>query len=390
MAEVIHANVAIIGAGPAGTAMAAHLGQLGVPDVVLLDKHDFPRDKTCASGLSPGGIQCLKELGVYGEVEPHSYRIQGIRLVTPGGHDSWQSAGTAAEAIVCQRRVFDHILLKKAQARGVRFIPNFHAVELMRDDGRVRGVIGQDGAKIQARTTIIAGGTHCRLAGIERSRRLLQAIMGWWDGVPFRQNHLEMIFDHMLGPGYGWLFPESETRVNIGIVYEDGSADGSSVEKGPNSGRDGHKKENARELFTRFLAKHYPAERLGQGKQVGGWKGHPVAWSYKIEKLTVPGCMTIGEAALLTHPATAEGIYQGMRSGMIAAEELADLFRGSVSEQQAFKRYERRVRLTFQPSFVVGGGLLRRLVRGNGLDTLMKATSSPIVQSATARLLAHV
>ena len=38
--KVIDCNVAILGAGPSGTAMAAHLGQLGVPDVVLLDRHD--------------------------------------------------------------------------------------------------------------------------------------------------------------------------------------------------------------------------------------------------------------------------------------------------------------------------------------------------------------
>lgn len=38
-------DVAIVGAGPAGTALAAHLGQLGISNVRLLDKHDFPRDK---------------------------------------------------------------------------------------------------------------------------------------------------------------------------------------------------------------------------------------------------------------------------------------------------------------------------------------------------------
>lgn len=392
--KVIDCNVAILGAGPAGTAMAAHLGQLGVPDVVLLDRHDFPRDKTCGSGLSPGGIQVLRDLGVWADVEPKSYRITGIRLVTPGGHDSYQSAGSAAEAVVCHRRVLDHILLKKAQSRGVRFVPHFNGIELMRDDGRVRGIVGADGTKVRARTTIIAGGTHCRLTGIERQRRILQAIMGWWDNVPFKPGHVEMVFDRMLGPGYGWLFPESDTRSNIGIVYEDATNDGSAVEAGPNAqrakgGAGGEKKENARELFTRFLAKHYQS-RIDQGTQVGGWKGHPVAWSYKIEKLTVPGCITIGEAALLTHPATAEGIYQGMKSGMLAAEALADLSRGTVTEAQAFARYERDVRRAFLASFAVGGALMRRMVRGNGLDFMMRATSSPLIQSTTARLLAHV
>lgn len=380
-------NVAIIGAGPAGTACAAHLGQLGVRDVLLLDRHDFPRDKTCGSGLSPKGIQVLRELGVWNEVEPESYRIEGIRIVTPGGIESWQSAGSAVEAVVCQRRTLDYILLKKALSRGVKFVPNFNATELSTDQGRVTGVVGADGTRVRARTTIVAGGTHCRLDGVERERRVFQAIMGWWEGVPFKPGHLEMVFDRMLGVGYGWLFPETDRRVNIGIVYEDETADGRAVEKGGTAG--GAKKENARELFQRFLDKHY-ADRVPQAQKIGGWKGHPVAWSYKIEKLTGPGRLTIGESALLTHPATAEGIYQGMRSGMIAAEAIADLRRGVVVEDEAWRQYERGVKRAFQASFAVGGKVFRQMVRGRGLDWLIQATSSPIVQSATARVMAGI
>jgi len=61
---VTGAAVAVVGAGPAGAAAALRLAQLGVRDVVLLDRADFPRDKTCGSGLSPRGIRTLRELGV--------------------------------------------------------------------------------------------------------------------------------------------------------------------------------------------------------------------------------------------------------------------------------------------------------------------------------------
>ena len=104
MSESIQANVAIIGAGPAGTAAAAHLGQLGVRNVVLVDRADFPRDKTCGSGISPKGIEVLRELGVWRQIEPEAYWIKGIRIVTPGGYESVQSAGSDVEAIICHRR----------------------------------------------------------------------------------------------------------------------------------------------------------------------------------------------------------------------------------------------------------------------------------------------
>jgi menaquinone-9 beta-reductase len=383
--KTIDCNVAIIGAGPAGTACAAHLGQLGVRDVVLLDRHDFPRDKTCGSGLSPKGIEVLRELGVWNEVEPESYKITGIRIVTPGGIDSWQSAGTGLEAVVCQRRILDHILLKKALGRGIRFVPHFNATELLTDGGRTIGVAGADGTRVRAKTTIVAGGTHCKLDGVQRERRIYQGIMGWWDDVDFRPGHLEMVFDRMLGVGYGWLFPESDKRVNIGIVYEDETSDGKAVEKGGKA--NGAKKENARELFQRFLDKHY-GDRVSKAKPVGGWKGHPVAWSYDIEKLTAPGRLTIGESALLTHPATAEGIYQGMRSGMIAAEAVADNRRGVFREEEAWRAYEKNVRKEFSASFKYGGKIFRQMVRGRGLDVMVKTTSHPLIQSATAKLMA--
>jgi len=365
------ADVVILGAGPSGTAAAAHLGALGVRKVVLVDRHDFPRDKTCGSGISPRGIDTLKKLGVWEEVEPQSYRITGIRIVTPGGLDSWQSAGDVADAVVCQRRILDHILLKKAISRGVEFVPNFDASDVLTDDGRIAGIRALDGREIRARYTMIAGGSHCRVGLPEqRPKHVIQAIMGWWDGVPFRPGHVEMLFDRMVEPYYGWIFPESETRVNIGICYED-PADG---------------KKNARELFQRFLDVHY-AERLKNATQVGGWKGHPVFWSYEIEKLTRPGAVVIGESGLMTHPATAEGIYQGMRSGMMGAEAIADALNGRMAEPQAFRRYERRCNQAFRLSFL-GGRVFRRIVRTNALDWMIKASEQPAIQSVTAKLMA--
>lgn len=374
MSEPIQANVVILGAGPAGTAAAAHLGALGVRNVVLLDKHDFPRDKTCGSGISPKGIETLKELGVWHDIAPHGYWIKGIRIVTPGGYDSTQSAGDVGQALVCKRRVLDHALLQRAVARGTRFVPNFHVTEALEEGGRVVGVRAADGREVRAKYTLVAGGSHCRVGLPEqRPRKVIQAIMGWWDDVPFEPHHVEMIFDRMVEPYYGWLFPEGERRVNIGITYED-------PEDGP--------KKNARQLFTEFLDAYY-RDRLEGATQVGPWKGHPIVWSYEIEKLTAPGRVVIGEAGLMTHPATAEGIYQGMRSGMLGAEAVADVLSGRRSEDDAMREYERACRRVFQLSFW-GGGVFRKLVRTDALDWMVKLGDTPMIQSAAARLMAQM
>ncbi|MGF1468550.1 MAG: NAD(P)/FAD-dependent oxidoreductase [Sandaracinaceae bacterium] len=373
-APTTEADVAIIGAGPAGTAAAAHLGELGVRRVVLVDRHDFPRDKTCGSAVSPKGIEVLKDLGVWEDVEPHAYGITGIRLVTPGGRESWQSAGGTAEAIVCKRRVLDKILLDKALKRGTTFVPHFDAAEAIEEDGRMVGFRSRDGREVRAKLVMIAGGSHCRVGLPElRPRRTIQAIMGWWKDVDFRPHHVEMIFDRAIEPYYGWLFPEGDEIVNIGITYQD-----------PPDG----KRLNARKLFQDFLDRQY-GQRLKGATRVGPLKGHPIVWSYAIEKLTAPGRIVIGEAGLMTHPATAEGIYQGMYSGMLGAGAAADILRGGQSEELAFARYERACRKAYRSSFLAGGFFLN-LIKTDVLDWMVALTDLPVVKSGTAKLMAKM
>jgi geranylgeranyl reductase family protein len=366
---MIEANVAIVGAGPAGTAAAARLGQLGVKGVVLLDKHPFPRDKTCGSGLSPKAIEVLRELGIWEAVRKEAYPISGLRLVSQKGREMLLSGGDRLGAVVCLRRTFDHIVLRQAEAAGVQFVPHFTVTRLLEDRGRVTGVVARDGREVRARITVIAGGSHCHLVPPRRPRRTIQAIMGWWDGVPFLEHRIEMIFDRMLHPLYGWLFPEGEGRVNIGITYEDPAG-----------------VKNARVLMERFLDKHY-AQRLTHARRIGELKGHPIVYSYRVEGLTSPGRIVAGESGLLTHPATAEGIYQGMRSGMLAAEAVRDVVLHGAPETPALAAYEQRCRETFRASFL-GGRVFRWLMKTPILDAVAYASDRPLVRRTAARLLA--
>ena len=159
--------------------------------------------------------------------------------------------------------------------------------------------------------------------------------------------------------------------MNIGITYED-----------PDNSK------NARKLFQEFLDKHY-ADRLKDATQVGGWKGHPIHYSYDVGGLTGPGRIIIGEAGLMTHPATAEGIYQGMRSGMFGAEAAADIIDGRQSEAAAMRRYEARCKDAFHLSFL-GGRVFRRLLKTPVLDWAVQFGEQAFVKSGAARVMAHM
>lgn len=369
--QVTRAKVAIIGAGPAGSATALHLAQLGIEGVTIVDLHEFPRDKTCGSGLSSRAITALEELGVWDAVEPIAYPIHGIRVVSRDGSDAWMSGGDRAGAAVCLRHDLDFEIHKRSLAQGVNFLAHFAADTPIMKGDRWAGIRAKDGREVHADHVVIANGSHSTFSTCTGPKKTIHAIMGWWEGVEHRPHHIEMFWDDLTIPYYGWLFPESATRVNIGITYEDD-----------------HKLKNARRLFQAFLDKHF-RERLRGATQIGKWKGHPIVYTYDIGKLWSPGRVVVGEAGRMTHPATGEGIYQGLRSGMFAAEALADVIRGKASEAEAMTRYDRRCAKTFLLSFWAGG-LFRGVLHTPALDYVVKATNMPRLQAATAKVLAHM
>src|SRR2546428_14020679 len=67
MAQGIDADVAVVGAGPAGSAAALFAARRG-HRVIVFDKQAFPRDKPCGEGLMPCGRPALRELRLEDDV----------------------------------------------------------------------------------------------------------------------------------------------------------------------------------------------------------------------------------------------------------------------------------------------------------------------------------
>src|SRR5215203_3965527 len=60
-------DACIVGAGPAGAALATHLARDGC-SVLLLDRQQFPRDKVCGDLVSAKGLKMLDDLDCYKDV----------------------------------------------------------------------------------------------------------------------------------------------------------------------------------------------------------------------------------------------------------------------------------------------------------------------------------
>jgi geranylgeranyl reductase family protein len=355
----------IIGAGPGGAAAAVRLAQRGVKGVVLVDKDRFPREKTCGSALSPNGLKIADELGIGVEVKRLGYHIHSLKVVTPGKREMHLTTKEGA-AVVLLRKHFDNLLVERARELGVDFRANFRASELVRDGrGRVVGVRGKD-QEILADYVVAADGAHSIFSTDPRPKRTISTLMGWWEGMEFEPGTMEMIFDRNLSPLYGWMFPESDVRVNIGICMDGEGPDGRKTER------------NVREVFAQFLDDHY-RQRLRGTQQIGKFKGHPISYTTWIRDNVGDGILFLGEAARITHNATGEGIFHAMQSGIFAADALADVASGRATETKAWAKYTWQCRQRFTFGFVMGH-VLRGALKTPLFDAIAMAYNSPSVK----------
>jgi flavin-dependent dehydrogenase len=270
--------------------------------------------------------------------------------------------------VILLRKGFDNLLVERARSLGVRFRDGWRVTEAIEENGRVVGVRGLEGSEIRARWTLFADGAHSLFSRDSRERRHIDTLMGWWEGPRFEPGRLDMVFDRELSPLYGWLFPETATRVNIGICIDAQDEYGRRVPR------------DLRAVFQAFLDRHY-ADLLRTARQVGGLKGHPIVHTTWIANVSRPGALLIGEAARLTHNGTGEGISQAMQSGIYGADAVARVVRGEATEAAAWRGYLRALRRRFTLGFAAGY-LLRDLVASGALDSLARTYNSESFQRA--------
>jgi flavin-dependent dehydrogenase len=149
-------DVAVVGGGPAGAAVAIALGRRGVR-VTLYEKAAAPGLKPCGEGLLPHGVDALRTL--VGEL-PDAPRVRGLRFIVNGV--AVEADFPAGVGLVVRRDRFDRWLLDRAAAvpgvdvrLGVRYVP-----------GSARMVIGADGKRSMFHRRLPAQPAACQRVGL--------------------------------------------------------------------------------------------------------------------------------------------------------------------------------------------------------------------------------
>ncbi|HUP47489.1 MAG TPA: FAD-dependent monooxygenase [Thermoanaerobaculia bacterium] len=108
-------DVAIVGAGPAGSTLGALLARRGVA-VALIDRDTFPRDKLCGEFLSYDALPLLDRLGLIAQLDAHAApSISRCRVV---GRRSIYEFELPRPARGVSRLLLDQLLFRAAVAAG--------------------------------------------------------------------------------------------------------------------------------------------------------------------------------------------------------------------------------------------------------------------------------
>lgn len=341
-------DVLVVSAGPAGSACAQMLARAGL-HTVLVDQHDFPRDKVCGDGLIPDAHAALRRLGVYDEVMALAQPARHVACIGPRG-GRVDVPGTVA---VLPRKQLDHILVRAAQRAGASLHTpwRFEAPLVERD--RVIGACLKSGARVhelRAPWVVLASGAppQAMLASELCQRRTPTgiALRGYVrnEAMVGRIHALEIVWHKRLKHGYGWIFPAPGGVFNIGV----GLGDCFSL---AGSKRLRMQDVNLRQVFDAFCEVYAPArELMAGGTMAGELKGAPLRCSLDGALYSRAGMLATGEAIGSTYDFSGEGIGKAMQTGMLAAAAIARGHAQRLADAAVRDDYEASIR-ALQPRF---------------------------------------
>jgi geranylgeranyl reductase family protein len=370
-ADHVH-DVLVVGGGPSGSSCAYWLAEAGW-DVALVEKKVFPRDKTCGDGLTPRSVRQLADMGIEGALAG-AHRFTGLRAHAYGRtldlpwpeHPSFPNYG-----YVITRHDLDALVNERAAKAGATVWQGTEAVEPILDGPATTGgrelpscigAVVKDKAtgatrSVRARYVVVADGANSRFGRAlgtarDRARPMGMALRGYYTSPghdqPFIESHLDIRDgDGKVVPGYGWIFPMGDGRVNVGV----GLLSTDQRWKGVNTST----------LMDHFVA-WAPAEwELSASTCLGPPTGGKLPMGLAVGPRAGATTLVVGDAAGSINPFNGEGIAYGYESGRLAAASLGEALCGD--GMAALARYETRLEDAYGLYFRVARAFIRVISR---------------------------
>ncbi len=355
-------DVVVVGAGPAGSSCGYWLAQAGW-DVCVVEKKVFPREKTCGDGLTPRAVRQLADMGLEDAVAGSSHRYTGLRAYGFGHSMEMQwpeHPHFPSHGYTITRHDLDGLVAGRAVEAGATLLQGTEVtapivVESASGPGSLATLSGvlvkekgsREGRPVRARYVVVADGSNSRVGrmlGTTRRRELPMgmALRGYYRSErhddAFIESHLDIRdAEGNVVPGYGWIFPMGDGRVNVGVGLLSTDARWKGV--------------NTSHLMDAFVGYAPASWGLSPETSCGPPTGGKLPMGLSVGPRAGGNVLIAGDAGGVINPFNGEGIAYAYETGRLAAAALGHAMTGEGAA--ALEDYERELNAAYGPYYKV-------------------------------------
>ena len=315
--DVFDTEIAVIGAGPGGSALAGFLRNRG-HQVTVFEKDAFPRFHIGES-LLPMSIPALEEIGLDLSREHYALRKPGALFLDEGSPDSLRIVfahalpGSFDHAYQVERQFFDEAVAKRAAALGadLRFHTEVDDWKEHDDHVELTGAFGT----CRARIMVDASGQQALIGRRNRSVQQLERFGRCASFSTFAKVESPTaksgvgagdIVIFLCSKGWVWLIPLPGSRVSVGLV-EQKPVPGSTAEETLLGCIQGS------EYLTEFFA---GAERIAPFRRIANYSYYNLAPSSARTA-------SVGDARAFLDPIFSSGVTIAVLTARLLAGEIS-------------------------------------------------------------------
>jgi len=350
-------DVAIVGGGPAGAALATFLARDG-HHCLIFERSTFPRYHIGES-LIPHTHGTFKRLGLLPSLEASNFpKKYSVRFISPAGRTSSpfyfseRISGQGAQTWQVERSKFDQMMLDHASQNGAEISSGTEVTQVLFKDGRAAGVrITQSNlepCEVQAKIVVDASGGATligRQLGLRSAIPDLKKASLWTyyqggarlGGIDAGETTIFRIAEG----GWFWYIPLPDDVVSVGVVAspEYLFADGNDRET----------------IFLRQVERcNSLAERLASAKLISPIRGGQKELAYINRQTCGDGWLMIGDARAFLDPIYSSGLFLALASAEMAAECVHLALESNDVSATVLGRFE--------PELTAGVGVIWRLI----------------------------